>query len=107
MNIAISITAASLDALPEPRFGRAAAFMLVDTDTGQRQIVANPAVDAPGGAGVRAAECIVQHGAEAVISGSFGPKASDVLSAAGISMIRAQADSVDELLSQYQAGGDQ
>lgn len=106
MTIAISVNADSDDALPDPRFGRAAAFMLVDADTGSRQIIANPAVNASGGAGVQAAEFIIGQGAKAVISGSFGPKAAKVLAAAGIKMIEAQANSVDDLLRHYQAGGD-
>lgn len=104
MNVAISITTISPDAPPDMHFGRAPAFLLVDTDTGQRQVAANPATGAPGGAGVQAAEFVIQKGTEAVISGSFGPKAYDVLAAAGISMYRASAETVDDLLRRYQEG---
>jgi predicted Fe-Mo cluster-binding NifX family protein len=104
MNVAITIAAVSPDAPPDTHFGRAAAFLLMDTDTGQRQVTANPAIGAPGGAGVQAAEFVIQHGAEAVISGSFGPKAYDVLAAAGVSMYRADAGTVDDLLRRYQNG---
>jgi predicted Fe-Mo cluster-binding NifX family protein len=104
MNVAITIAAESPDAPPDTHFGRAAAFLLVDMDTGQRQVAANPAAAAPGGAGVQAAEFIIQQGAGAVISGSFGPKAYDVLAAAGVSMYRANAETVDDLLRGYWNG---
>ena len=104
MNIAISLLDASSAAHPDPHFGRAAAFLLVDVETGQQHIKVNPAAGTSSGAGVKAAEFVIRQGAGAVISGSFGPKACDVLAAAGVRMYRAQADTVADLLQQYQAG---
>jgi predicted Fe-Mo cluster-binding NifX family protein len=103
MIVAISIAAASLDAPLDTHFGRAAAFLLVNTSTGQRQIMVNPAVSTAGGAGVQAAEFVIRQGTEVVISGSFGPKAYEVLAAANISMYRASSGAIDDLLRQYQS----
>lgn len=104
MKVAISITSTSPDALPDPRFGRAAAFLFVDTDTGECQVLANDAAASAGGAGVQTAEIIVRHGAQAVISGSFGPKAYQVLTLAGVRMYRAGAGTTGDLLRDFQAG---
>jgi predicted Fe-Mo cluster-binding NifX family protein len=104
MIVAISIASPSPDAPLDTHFGRAAAFLLADTVTGQRRMMANPAASSSGGAGVQAAEFIIRQGAEAVISGSFGPKAYEVLAVAGISMYRASSGSVDSLLRQVQNG---
>jgi predicted Fe-Mo cluster-binding NifX family protein len=74
MKIAISVTRPESSAVFDPRFGRAAAFVVVDTRTGDRCAIANPAAQMGSGAGIRAAEFLVRQGVEAVISGAFGPK---------------------------------
>ena len=53
MKLAISISGNKLDSPFDPRFGRAAAFCLVESDTGAWTAHENPALSASGGAGVR------------------------------------------------------
>jgi predicted Fe-Mo cluster-binding NifX family protein len=86
MKIAISITGNKLDSPFDPRFGRAAAFCLVDSESGAWTVHENPALYASGGAGVQAAQLIAKLGAEAVVSGAYGPNAFDTLSPAGVQM---------------------
>jgi predicted Fe-Mo cluster-binding NifX family protein len=104
MKIAISISAPRPDSSFEPRFGRAAAFAIVDTSTNAQQAVANPAAQLRGGAGIRAAEFLVRQDVEAVISGAFGPKAYDVLHSSGLRMYRAQSGTVNELVNRLSNG---
>ena len=104
MKIAVSINAPKPDASFEPRFGRAAAFAIVDTSAGEQQAVANPAAQLGGGAGIRAAEYLIRQGVEAVISGAFGPKAYDVLHSSGLRMYRAQSGTVNELVKRLSNG---
>ena len=59
MKIAISIMAPESNASLDPRFGRAPAFAVVDTESGQPKVLLNPAQHAAGGAGVQAAELMV------------------------------------------------
>lgn len=87
MKIAVSTQGNSLDAPFDPRFGRASHFVIVDDDTGAWQGYPNPARDAASGAGVQAAQFVAAHGAQAVISGDFGPNAFQALSAAGMEMV--------------------
>ena len=83
--IAITSDGPSLDDQVDPRFGRAAGFVVVDLETmdhqyidnGQSQVIAQ-------GAGIQAAELIVRAGANCVLTGFVGPKAFQALSAAGI-----------------------
>lgn len=49
MKVIVTTTAADLDSPVDPRFGRAAYFTVVDTDTMEWQAHPNPAVTAPGG----------------------------------------------------------
>lgn len=107
MRIAITSSGSDLDAPFDPRFGRAAYFVVFDDEAETWQSYANPAVDAPGGAGVQAAQFIADHGVAAVISGDFGPNAYRALSAAGLTMSvapRGESPSVRQLLDQYRSG---
>lgn len=105
MKILITTTAPDIGASVEPRFGRAASFLVVDTETGAWQALENPALRSSGGAGIQAAQVASSNGCEAVISGEFGPNAFDALDAADIKMYQfGSADSVEEILRRFQAG---
>jgi predicted Fe-Mo cluster-binding NifX family protein len=86
MKIILSTTAPNLDSDVDPRFGRGAYLLVVDTKTMQAEGHPNPGVNASGGAGIQAAQFVTEQKAEAVISGDFGPNAFDALKAAGIAM---------------------
>ena len=83
--IAITSTGPTLDDQVDPRFGRAAGFLIVDSETmdtryldnGQSQVMAQ-------GAGIQAAETVARAGVGWVLTGYVGPKAYQALSAAGI-----------------------
>jgi predicted Fe-Mo cluster-binding NifX family protein len=107
MKIVISASDGKLDAPYAAHFGRAAYFLLVDTESDIWQVVANPAVNASSGAGVQSAQLVVNHGAQAVISGSFGPHAYHIFLAAGVPMFLAPAGttpSARQLLDLFKAG---
>jgi predicted Fe-Mo cluster-binding NifX family protein len=107
MKTAVTTTSENLDSPFDPRFGRAANFVIVDTETDEWEAYPNPAVNASGGAGVQVAQFISEHGAQAAISGDFGPKAYGALAAAGVKMFLAPAGEVltaRELLAHYQEG---
>ena len=86
MKAAISSSGTTLESRFDARFGRAAAFCLVDSESGEWTAHANPALGASGGAGVQAAQFVAGLGAEAVVSGAYGPNAFNTLSPAGITM---------------------
>jgi predicted Fe-Mo cluster-binding NifX family protein len=110
MKIAITSTSDAPGASFDPHFGRASHFGIVDLDTESIETIENPALNAPSGAGIRAAQLMGEHGVTAVVSGSFGPKAFQALSAAGITMYAVQnGDSltVMDVLAQLRAGQQQ
>lgn len=105
MKLIITATAPDLEALVTPRFGRADYFIVVDTDTMQWQAHQNHGVNAAGGAGAQAAQFAAQQGAQAVISGDFGPNAYTALAAAGIQMyLLGTSRTVAEAVEQFKAG---
>jgi predicted Fe-Mo cluster-binding NifX family protein len=104
MKIAISVTTPESAAAFEPRFGRAAAFVIVDMDTAEQQAVANPAAQLGSGAGIRAAEFLIRQEVDVVISGAFGPKAYDVLHTSGVRLYQAKSGTVDDLVARLLNG---
>jgi predicted Fe-Mo cluster-binding NifX family protein len=107
MKLIISINGNKLDSPFDPRFGRAAAFCLVDSETGEWSAHENPALSASGGAGVQASQFVAKLGAQAVISGAYGPNAFETLSPAGIEMYLAPTGetlSAADVLKLFNAG---
>ena len=68
------------------RFGRAPWLMEYNSETGRWTEHQNPGVTQSGGAGVAAAQFVIDHKADAVISGAFGPNAAGAFRAANIAM---------------------
>ena len=85
MKVAISSTGNTLDASIDPRFGRCAKFIILDSDSVENfETVENPNVSAGGGAGIQTAQLIADKGVEVVLTGNVGPNAFKTLNAAGI-----------------------
>jgi predicted Fe-Mo cluster-binding NifX family protein len=104
VRIAITSQGDSLEAAMDSRFGRCAHFVLVDSETGKTETLANPAVDAAGGAGPLAAQTIADKGVQVVITGNVGPNAAQTLKAAKITVYQAAPGTVRENLEKYKNG---
>ncbi len=102
MKIAVSITDKNLDAVLDPRFGRAAYFLIVDSDTLDFKAYNNPNAASAGSAGIQSAQFVLKKGARAVITGRCGPNAYQVLEAAGIPVYETTAKPVRDLLKAFQ-----
>lgn len=105
MKIAFSTSGESLDAPLDARFGRAPGFLLYDLEAGLAQLIDNGVSRASSqGAGIQAADSVARAGAGAVVTGHCGPKAFQVLHAAGIRVFSCHASTVGEALNQYRSG---
>jgi predicted Fe-Mo cluster-binding NifX family protein len=83
--IAVSSEGPSLDQAVDPRFGRAAGFMIVDPTDMSFEYLDNGSSQTMGqGAGIQAAEAVVRSGARVVLTGYVGPKAFHALQTAGV-----------------------
>ncbi|HEY44472.1 MAG TPA: dinitrogenase iron-molybdenum cofactor biosynthesis protein [Anaerolineae bacterium] len=101
MKVAITAGEPNFEAKLEPRFGRCAYFLIVETETQDWKPMQNPAADAMGGAGPQAAQFLADQGVEAVISGEFGPNAYTALEAAGIRMFRTRVENISSLFEKF------
>lgn len=104
MKIVVTSNGSDLDAPASPVFGRCPMYIFVDPETMSFEAVANPAIAASGGAGVQAAQFVIEHGAEVIISGSIGPNAFEVFRSAGISTYLFSDGTVRQAVEAYKAG---
>ena len=93
-----------LDAPISPIFGRCSTYILVDTETMQFEVLENPALGASGGAGIQAAQFIVNRGAQAVVTGNEGPNAFGVLQAANVTVYLSEDGTVRQAVETQSAG---
>ena len=104
MKIAVSSSGKDLDSLIDPRFGRCAYFLLVETDDMSFEVFDNQSTASGGGAGIQSAQFISSKGAKAVITGNCGPNAVKTLTAAGIEVFLGNTGIVREVLQKYKNG---
>jgi predicted Fe-Mo cluster-binding NifX family protein len=105
MKIAVTSTGKTLDSQVDPRFGRAACFIVVDTDVMDvLNVLENENVAAGGGAGISSAKAVIDAGAEAVLTGNCGPNAERTLTAAGVKLFTGATGTVAEAVELFKSG---
>lgn len=70
-------------------FGRAPYFMIHNTENEKTELISNSAATAQGGAGIKAAQLVTDHKADALITVRCGENAAEVLKIAGIKIYQA------------------
>ena len=87
MKVVVAAAEGTLTARVDSRFGRAPLFVLYDTETEAVESVENKQNrQAVQGAGIQAAQTVIEAGADAVIVGNCGPKAFRVLKAGDVAV---------------------
>jgi predicted Fe-Mo cluster-binding NifX family protein len=104
MRVALTSTGSGLEAEPSGSFGRCPYFLIFDTEGEGFEAVRNPAENASGGAGVQAAQLLVDRKVAAVLTGRVGPHAMDVLRAAGIAIHDIGERDAPSALEDFRAG---
>jgi predicted Fe-Mo cluster-binding NifX family protein len=84
MKIAIAVDAADTEAQIDERGARAPYFLIIDSASGESEILANPAAQVERAAGPKAAAFLQGIGVVKVVAGDFGPKFRDELENSGI-----------------------
>lgn len=104
--IAISSEGPTLEDKVDPRFGRAAGFIIADPEDMTSTYIDNGTGQARAqGAGIQAAETVAEHDVSAILTGYVGPKAFQALSAAGIKVAQDLGNiSVKEAIELYNQG---
>lgn len=102
----IALPVESNDLMPKlyPSLGRSPFFFIYDTNTNEVFCPRNTAADSQGGSGIKAAQIIVDHHVEAVITPRCGERAAQVLQAAAIKLFKTIDGSVQENISALLGG---
>lgn len=102
MRITIPVNHESMDADVCASFGRAPYFLFYNSVTKEAYFLDNAAVASQGGAGIRAAQVIADHGVQALITPRCGENAEAVLKKANVFIYRSVAgtarENIDALL---------
>ena len=104
MKIAVSSSGKDLDSQVDPRFGRCAYFVIVETDNMSFEAFDNENIALGGGAGIQSAQFVASKGAGAVITGNCGPNAVQTLSASRVKVFVGQSGTVREVIERYMRG---
>jgi len=105
MKIAVTSKGKDLDSEVDPRFGRAAYIIIVDSETFSFEVLDNSEnVNALKGAGIQAATMVSEKGAEVLLTGFCGPNAFKAMNAAKIGVANDAGGSVREAVQAYVDG---
>jgi predicted Fe-Mo cluster-binding NifX family protein len=105
MKLAVTSTGIDMDAQVDPRFGRAAYILIVDSETLDFEVFDNKEnVNALKGAGIQAAKMVSEKNADILLTGFCGPNAFKVLKAANIGVASNTEGSVRDAVTAYLSG---
>lgn len=104
MKIGISSSGNTLDSFVDSRFGRCPYFIIVDTDTMQFKVINNSGAGRQGGAGINAAQLIIDEGVEVLISGNIEPNAEQALKASNVKILTGLSGTIKEVVEKFKRG---
>ena len=105
MKIAVSSQGTDLDSQIDPRFGRAAYILIIDTLSSGIEVLDNSEnLNAFKGAGIQAAVMVSDRGAEFLLTGFCGPNAFKTLQAAGVKVANDVSGTVREAIDAFSKG---
>ena len=85
-------------------FGRAPFFLFYDTETGEYVTTVNAGAEAAGGAGLKAAQTVLDGEADVLITVRCGENAAEVLQEAEISIYKAEGTDACQNITYYKEG---
>ena len=96
MRIAIPVDENNMETNIGVSFGRTPYFLIYDTETKESIFIENSAAASTGGAGIKAAQTIVDNEANALLTPRCGQNAADVIKSADIKLFKTISDSVKD-----------
>jgi predicted Fe-Mo cluster-binding NifX family protein len=105
MRIAVTSQGNTLDSEIDPRFGRAAYILIVDTQTLEFEVHDNEKNrNSFKGAGIQAAAMVSNGEAEVLLTGFCGPNAFKILEAEGVKVVNDQVGRVINVVQKFKQG---
>ena len=105
MKIAVTSQGNTLDSQLDPRFGRAAYILVIDTETLEFEVFDNNEnKNAFKGAGIQAAAMVSDKEIEVLLTGFCGPNAFKTLETAGVKVVNDQSGRVIDVVQKFKQG---
>ena len=104
MKIGISSTGKDMNSQIDPRFGRCAYFMIIQTDDMNLDVFENEYKSLGGGAGIQSAGFLHSKDVKVVLTGNCGPNAMNVFSEGNIQVITGQAGKIQDIVEKFKNG---
>ena len=104
MKIALPVEEKILNTPVCVSFGRTPLFVMFDTENGEYEFIDNTAAASQGGAGIKAAQILVDKGAKAVITFRCGENAAEVLKPAEITLYKAVDGTALDNIEKFKLG---
>lgn len=82
-------------------FGRAPYYMIYDDEKDVKEFISNDAANSQGGAGIRAAQFIVDQNVDVVLASRCGENAANVLLSANLKMYKTISESIMESITAF------
>ena len=101
MKIAIPVEEKTLESSVCASFGRTPYFLIYDTETKDSVFIDNSAAASTGGAGIKAAQTMVDNKANALLTPRCGQNAADVIKSADIKIFKTTSASVKDNIAAY------
>ena len=101
MKIAIPVEMISEDVKVCPSFGRAPYFLIYDTNTKVSEFINNNGATITGGAGIKAAQKIVDNSVNALLAPRCGENAAEVIASANIKIYKTLSTSVKDNIDAF------
>ncbi len=104
MKIAIPVTANNIDSEVCPSFGRTEFFLIYNTNDQSNFFLDNSAATSQGGAGIKAAQILVDEHVDVLITPRCGENAASVLLEANIAIYKAAGNNLKDNISACEQG---
>lgn len=104
MKIAMPVDDKSMETNVCISFGRTPYFLIYDTESKESIFLDNSAAASQGGAGIKAAQTIVDNNASALLTPRCGENAAEVIKAANIKIYRTVNDLIMDNINAFNEG---
>ena len=103
MRICITSQGSDASSPIDERFGRCSYLVIYDSNTNKYETISNPGPSSEHGAGIAAAQAVIDNRVDVLITGHLGPNALGVIAPSGIKTYRVNQPTVGEARAAFQA----
>ncbi len=105
MKLAMPVDEKNLESTVCISFGRTPYFLIYNTENGEHSFLDNSAANSQGGAGIKAAQAVVDQKVEVLITPRCGENAAEVFNAANVALYKSSGNSILENIASFKNNG--